>query len=77
MKMTSVLIVFGLALAACSGGDGAGEPAAEPEEAASLADPMVEAVEKAEAVQDTAMEHAEAIDEAVESVEDEDPPAEE
>lgn len=82
MRMTSALIVLGLALAACSSG-GEGDTAAAPDEAAAtaehsgMADTMTDAVEKAEAVEDTAMEHKEGVDDAIEAAEEEDPPAEE
>lgn len=64
-----VLVAGLLGLAACGGTHDEATP--EPEVAESIAEPLHDAVEKAEAVEDQVMQHKKAIDEALEVAEEE------
>jgi hypothetical protein len=74
MKTKTALIVLGFMLAGCGGGAD-DEALPEPEATGSVAESITEPMERAKAVEDQAMEHKDAIDEAVEDAEAEDPPA--
>lgn len=67
--MKIALLILGLMLAGCGGGADQ-ESAAGTEDKDSVIDPMSDQIEKAEAVEDQAMEHKEDIDEAVQEAED-------
>lgn len=69
MKMKTGAIVLGLLLAGCGGGMDQ-ETAAEAEDKDAAVEPMSEPMEKAEAVEDQAMEHKDDIDDAVQDAEE-------
>ena len=70
--MTSIAFLGSLLLlGACGGAHDEAAPAADTED--SIAAPLHDSIEKAEAVEDQVMEHKEAIDEALEKAEDETP----
>lgn len=69
MKAKAALLILGLALAACSADTTDQETAAEPETGESNAQPMVDAMDDAKAVEDQVMQQKEDIDAALDEAE--------
>lgn len=77
MITRATLIMLCLVLAACGADRGDRESPAETEDRENAIEPMTDAMDDAEAVEDQVMQQKEEIDEAVEEAEEpaEDPPA--
>lgn len=68
LKTTAALIFLGLVLGAC-GADPADQELAEPEAGESIAQPMIDAVDDAKAVEGQVMQQKEELDAALEEAE--------